>query len=573
VAARQRAEMAKGERQKKAKGPPATVPPPTQPSSAATVADDADASKARARRRPACPQLEREELLAVRLIPVLQQRVGFGPTQSGLGLNDGFISVAPENLLGVIRSVAAGAAPPATEMRGAAFQPTASAAPDGELNPPPQRRESQKRLGVPFEVWLPASPWPMRLATCILTVRFLVGIQIRGWLREAQTPEPQEVQISMLARIVLEVMGEGSSETLQDLAWTAFAVIVLLTLQELATFDTGLEQGWIEGSPFVLGRPMRLTREFRTNTSQHRIERLQLKARGQLGQAVDGLGHSERAVLVAEASAGLVYGPTLLTAGWLGCIVLLVGSSTSLFPKDESLELCAHRLNSLGFMGFGAGLCTFERAIGWAIGAGQIFARACLYLAVRLDEVKALCNRAGALQCLVVVEDIDDTLALQHDDDIPAASFTIRELMRLKKDVHDSKDAIHELSTAILVLVTALVSTTAWVSYRQPTSTSGIWCAAIAQLVFGSMAAMVLAALNEVDSALSSVPELVVKDFPPSPNKVRNTPFLAPCCLLKQTVKSPRYLDRLGTNIRETETGGALHTTGCARCPHVPKSA
>lgn len=300
-------------------------------------------------------------------------------------------------------------------------------------------------------------------------------------------------------------------------------MILLLSLQELAVYDCGLEEGWIEGSPFVLNRPARLTREFRTNTAQHRIERLQLQAREHLGKAAEGLEHSDRAALVADASGGLVYGPTLLTVGWVGCMMMFVFSTSRMWPADEKLGQCSALLDGYGFMGFGADICTFEKATGWAIVAGQIFARVCLYLAVRVDEVKALCNRAGSLYCLAVVEDIDDTLlAAQKAEGTAAgtsARFTIRELMRLKRDTHFSKEAIEELGSAAVALLVLLASSTVWFWHRAPVTTGGT-CAAVAlQGASGGTALLVTMALNELGSTLSSLPKLVVEDFPPSSNK------------------------------------------------------
>ena len=490
--------------------------------------DAASLARGQRRRLPMGTQLEREELLSVRLMPVLHCNVSFAPSQSGLGLNDGFISIAPKNLLGLIRSIAAGAAPMSTEME-VNFVPDIVASNAGSPEQDSSNLPQQPQRGrVPFEVWLPASARPMNIAMFLLAVRFLLGVQIRAWIHNASSSERSRAPVSTLARVVAEVMGAGASETLEDLGWTALAMIMLLTIQEMATFDSGLQDGFsAEGGPFTLSQPVRMTRGFRTNTSQHRIERLQLKAREQLAVALAGLGHRDQASLVEDASANLVYGPTILTAGWVVCAMLLVCSSTSLWPQDESLVVCAHTLDRSGFMGFGDDVCTFERATAWAAGAGQILTRICLFLAVRIDEVKALCNRAGAVQCLAIVEDIDDNLAVQKQGD-HASTFTIREVMRLKNDAFASKDAIQELHTAALCLLAWLASSAVWFVYRPPTTTGGVWSATLMQIVLASLVATVLTVLGDVAKSLSALPELVVKEFPPSANKEALVAYMYP---------------------------------------------
>ena len=536
--------MTKGERHKKtAKNleaqAPGERPPPqaaleaSQPCCTAENLDAASLERERRRKLRMSRQLEREEILSVRLMPVLHRSISFAPSQSGLGLNDGFISIAPKNLLGVIRSIAAGAAPMSTEMQ-TNFVPDSAASdagvPYGEHDPSASRhlRNPEHRARLPFEVWLPASPWPMYIATLLLVARFLLGIQLRAWARKAAGPESSHVAYGTPTRFIAEMMGAGANETLEDLGWTALATVMLLTIQELATFESGLQDGFsAEGSPFVLSRPARMTRGFRTNTSQQRIELLQLKAREQLAHALAGLGHRDQATLVEDASAGLVYGPTILTAGWVGCIVLLVCSNARLWPKDEALVECTRTLDGFGFMGFGADVCTFEVATAWAVGAGQVFARLCLFLAVRIDEVKALCNRAGAVQCLAVVEDIDENLVLQKRGD-SAATFTIREVTRLRNDAFASREAIQELHTAALCLLVWLASSTLWFLYREPISTGGMWSAAILQTVLVLLVGTILIVLQDVATSLSGLPELVVKEFPPSANKEALVAYMYP---------------------------------------------
>lgn len=188
------------------KQPPQAAPDP--------VAAAETRPKQRQRQRPVSQQLEREELLSIRLMPVLRERVCFGPTQSGLGLNGGFISVAPKNLLGVIRSVAAGAAPLSTDVSDSHTVDHIRSDGSAEIDrspPPTARRGATKRqLGVPFDVWLPASPWPMRLATCVLTLRFIIGIQLRSWMRDSASGST--IEVSPMARVVLEFMGTYSGE-------------------------------------------------------------------------------------------------------------------------------------------------------------------------------------------------------------------------------------------------------------------------------------------------------------------------------------------------------------------------
>ncbi len=508
--------------------------------SRSTTAETIDAASERERRRKLrmSTQLEREELLSVRLMPVLHRSISFAPSQSGLGLNDGFISIAPKNLLGVIRSIAAGAAPMSTEIQ-TNFVPD-SAASDADVSCGeydastfPKQRDPEHRARLPFEVWLAASPWPMYIATLLLAVRFLLGIQLRAWLHKAASSESPQVASGNLTRFVAEMMGIGAQETLEDLGWTALATIMLLTIQELATFESGLQDGFsAEGSPFVLSHPARMTRGFRRNTSQHRIELLQLKAREQLSHALAGLGHRDQATLVEDASAGLVYGPTILTAGWVGSTLLLVGTSARVWPKDEALEACSRTLDGYGFMGFGADVCTFECATAWAVGAGQIFARLCLFLAVRIDEVKALRNRAGAVQCLAIVEDIDENLVLQNPRSLrqgdPAATFIIRELMRLRHDAFASREAIQELHTAAVCLLAWLASSTFWLLHRQPATTGGMCSAAILQIVLGLLVGIIWIVLQDVATSLSSLPKLVAKEFPPSANKEALVAYMYP---------------------------------------------
>ena len=524
--------MSKAGRQKKSQvlesGERLPQVPMVSESTAVAKVDAASLARGQRRKLPMGTQLEREELLSVRLMPVLHCSVSFAPSQSGLGLNDGFISIAPKNLLGLIRSIAAGAAPMSTEME-MNFVPDIVASDTGpEQDSSNLPHQLQQRARVPFEVWLPASSRPMRIAMFLLAVRFLLGIQIHAWIHKAASPERSAVPEGTLARVIAEVMGTGASETLEDLGWTALAMIMLLTIQELATFESGLQDGFsAKAGPFTLSQPVRMTRGFRTNTSQHRIERLQLKAREQLAVALAGLGHRDQAALVEDASANLVYGPTILTAGWVVCAMLLVCSTASVWPQDESLVVCAHTLDNSGFMGFGDDVCTFERATAWAASAGQILTRVCLFLAVRIDEVKALCNRAGAVQCLAIVEDIDDNLALQKQGD-PAATFTIREVMRLKNDAFASKEAIQELHTAVLCLLGWLASSTVWFVYRPATTPGGVWSAALLQIVLASLVATVLTVLDDVAKSLSALPELVVKEFPPSANKEALVAYMYP---------------------------------------------
>lgn len=465
--------------------------------------------------------LEREELLSIRLMPVLHRGISFAPTQSGLGLNGGVISVAPEHLLRVIRSIAAGATPTSAEIGLGTAQDVSAphgGAPEDGSSSSTQQCNREHRVRVPFEVWLCASPWPMYTATFLLAFRFLLGIQIRAWVYDLHTIHGTNA-FNGTMRLVAEVMA-GANETLQDLGWTALMATMLLTIQNVATFESGLQDGFIfEGATFFLRRPARITRGFRTNTSRHRIERLQLTTREQLGHVLVGLGHSDQAALVADASAGVAYGPTLLTAGWVGCVVLIVYSNARVWPMDEYVTVCTRKLDNFGFMGLGADVCTFDRATAWAIGAGQIFARVCLYLAVRIDEVNALCNRAGAVQCLAIVEDIDESLGLHKNRGDTTATFTIREIMRLRRAFFDSKEAIEELHAATICLLVWLFVSNAWFAYCQPTSSGGIWSAAALQLVLWSLVATILAVLNEVARASSSLPDVISKEFPPSQNK------------------------------------------------------
>ena len=379
-----------------------------------------------ARRRPARRPLGRAELLSIRLMPVLRQQVSFAASQSGLGLNSGCICVAPKSLLSVIHAAsAAGAAQPLPA------EPAAAPASD------------RKRRGVPFDVWLPGSPWSLWFATLVAAARFLLAMQLRG----LASSEPPPEGLSPLLRLSWHVFGDATAATLFDLAWSAGLCVLLHTLHNLALHDSGLQQGWVDGSPFVLDRPGRRTREFRhSNTARARIERLQSRAREHLQHAVTGLCHTDRNIVVADASAGLVYGPTLLTAGLILCAASALGSV--LTPAGPELEACSRALSSHRLPGsVAAAICIFEQRTAHCIVLGQVAARACLFLAVRLDELQALRNRAAALHCLAIVEDVDDYLdnleppmqsegakgAGGNAQNTGSAQNTIAEHMRLNK--------------------------------------------------------------------------------------------------------------------------------------------
>ena len=87
-----------------------------------------------------------------------------------------------------------------------------------------------------------------------------------------------------------------------------------------------------------------------------------------------------------------------------------------------------------------AAICIFEQRTAHCIVLGQVAARACLFLAVRLDELQAIRNRAAALHCLAIVEDVDDYLdhlELPQSEGAKggggSAQNTIAEHMRLNK--------------------------------------------------------------------------------------------------------------------------------------------
>ena len=293
---------------------------------------------------------------------------------------------------------------------------------------------------MPFDVWLPGSPWSLWFATLVAAVRFMLAMQLRGLASSDPPPGPAPEGVSPLLRLSWHVFGDATTSTLLDLAWSAGLCVVLHTLHNLALHDSGLQQGWVDGSPFVLDHPGRRTREFRhSNTARARIERLQSRAREHLQHAVTGLSHADRNIVVADASAGLVYGPTLLTAGLILCVASALGSV--LTPAGPELEACSRALGSHPLPGsVAAAICIFEQRTAHCIVLGQVAARACLFLAVRLDELQAIRNRAAALHCLAIVEDVDDYLDhLEQPQsegakgDGGSAQNTIAEHMRLNK--------------------------------------------------------------------------------------------------------------------------------------------